>query len=595
MRPEAERFLDVRTVRAVRDGQGAVRTSVPEFFERHPELLRHLHAAASLHEPEATEFDYLWARDTAVWRARIEVTERDGALLDLHPIDSPYGLTTRELQVLTLLAGGLTNVTIAERLGATRRTVATHVEHILAKVGQETRAGAAAVALGRDLLLAADPGTALDALPIGRLWAAVHADGTGPPGALTVPAEPLPPYRPPTPPRPARRRPIRLGSIYPLDGHGADDGRTMRRGADLAVHELNARGGIGGRPIEHVVLPTDITDPRRTLESVDRLLDSDVDAITLGYVAPHHEVQVLERAAEHGSPLLHTMVSPAGPASVAADPRRLGQTFQICAGEDAYGAGFIRTVTGLRDAGGWRPHNRRLLFVLRDTMAGEQNLLRLQRLAQASGWEVAGVLQVSNVGVGWAEVLDTVHREDPAAVLLTTYIEGELLAFLRAFSAAPSPSLLCTVWAPSVPGFLTRVGEVADGLVWSTVIGVYDDAIGAAFARRYLERYGTGPGRASAGIHYDMTHLLASAWSQVRHPWAFEEVTRVLRTMVHRGVAGGYSLSGEGQRGLAYPDDTRDASLAHAHLVYQVQGGRHRLIGPDTHDATAFRAPVRTK
>lgn len=52
-------------------------------------------------------------------------------------------LTRREKEVLRLLRDGLTNAQIALRLSVAERTVATHVEHILQKVGAGNRVEAA--------------------------------------------------------------------------------------------------------------------------------------------------------------------------------------------------------------------------------------------------------------------------------------------------------------------------------------------------------------------------------------------------------------------------------------------------------------------
>ncbi len=54
----------------------------------------------------------------------------------------PAGLTEREVDVLRLLAAGETNRRIARVLGISAKTVGTHVEHIYAKAGVRTRAGA---------------------------------------------------------------------------------------------------------------------------------------------------------------------------------------------------------------------------------------------------------------------------------------------------------------------------------------------------------------------------------------------------------------------------------------------------------------------
>ena len=65
--------------------------------------------------------------------------------------DLPDGLTPREAEVLALIAEGLTNAEIADRLVVSAATVKTHVNHIFAKAGVRDRAQAVVYAYANDL------------------------------------------------------------------------------------------------------------------------------------------------------------------------------------------------------------------------------------------------------------------------------------------------------------------------------------------------------------------------------------------------------------------------------------------------------------
>ena len=62
------------------------------------------------------------------------------------PDTNPFGLTARELEVLRLLAAGLTNREISQALFISQHTAGVHVSHILGKLGVPNRVMAAAVA-----------------------------------------------------------------------------------------------------------------------------------------------------------------------------------------------------------------------------------------------------------------------------------------------------------------------------------------------------------------------------------------------------------------------------------------------------------------
>jgi DNA-binding NarL/FixJ family response regulator len=89
-------------------------------------------------------------------RAAIEAASAGAAALDPTvlrslaapppPAPAPDNLTPREIEVLRLIAGGLSNDEIAARLVVAEATVKTHVNNIFAKIGARDRAQAVAYA-----------------------------------------------------------------------------------------------------------------------------------------------------------------------------------------------------------------------------------------------------------------------------------------------------------------------------------------------------------------------------------------------------------------------------------------------------------------
>ena len=79
--------------------------------------------------------------------AMLAKLRRTHATLPPEAADTPLGaLSERELEVLSLVAEGLTNFAIAQRLVLSEHTVNRHVANILRKLGLPSRAAAASLA-----------------------------------------------------------------------------------------------------------------------------------------------------------------------------------------------------------------------------------------------------------------------------------------------------------------------------------------------------------------------------------------------------------------------------------------------------------------
>jgi DNA-binding NarL/FixJ family response regulator len=119
-----------------------------------------LRAAAAAADGHAPLLDQI---RTLAERARIRLeapadadraAPRDGATPSVEPAGTPapYGLTSRELAVLRLLATGRTNAEIGAELYISPKTAGVHVSNILRKLGVSGRVQAAALAERAGLL-----------------------------------------------------------------------------------------------------------------------------------------------------------------------------------------------------------------------------------------------------------------------------------------------------------------------------------------------------------------------------------------------------------------------------------------------------------
>ena len=535
-----------------------------------PELERFARAFAASGEARLAG---LWRSGQRLCAFELESEHGDRARVELADVEPPHGLTPRELDVVTLVAGGLSNDDIGALLGCGGRTVGKHLERILPKLGQSTRAGVAAVAVEQGLLVLPLPGSgrSLMSLAAGRVQAAAQG------------AAPAPPVRPRRP----RGRYV-IGSAYPRTGPVAADGDEMVNGSALAVSEINARGGIAGRPIEQIVVDVDPLRPESVVQAIESLVNREVDAITAGWMLPEREA--VDAAAPYGCPLLSAFTSEYVAQLVREQQTEYASIFQVCATEAVYGPSFVRWLDELEAVAAWRPATRRLLFIEPRVQSSHMATEPTLRAAERSGWEVE-VRSIPARLERWDGVVRSIHASDPAAVLLAQWLPNEAARFQRAFAAAPTGALVYVVYSPSIPAYVDQAGPAAEGVVWSTVTGSYGDAIGQGFARRFRTAFGREPGRSHAGIAYDEVHVLADAWARVGNPRRFRDVAAELTRVPYRGVNGVYYLKGESHCALSYPETTPDPSLGQAHLVLQIQDGRSRVLAPALYAEAAFRMP----
>lgn len=144
------------------DGSGYPRGLTGAMITRPGRILAAADAYQAMREPRPYRDARSAADAASELRAEVKAGRLDGVAVDAvlqaagHRVgrrrDGPAGLTAREVEVLCLLARGMSNKQIAERLTITTKTAGNHVEHIYSKTGASNRAGASLFAMKHGLL-----------------------------------------------------------------------------------------------------------------------------------------------------------------------------------------------------------------------------------------------------------------------------------------------------------------------------------------------------------------------------------------------------------------------------------------------------------
>ncbi len=378
-----------------------------------------------------------------------------------------------------------------------------------------------------------------------------------------------------------------VGCSFPLTGPLASDGAQMKNGVTLAADEINAAGGVAGKKINLSILDTDVTDPAKIKTSLQKHVNDKVDALYEGYLIQWPASMDIK--ANYGAPSLDASTSIDQVHQINQQPDKYGNIFQIDPPESYYGLGFPGFLNNVKAAGKWKPQNNQIFIVEGDSVYSQTISKFAQSQAPKQGWKIKGVTKVTGGAADWSPSAKKAKDSKAAVVMVTHFAPDDLAKWTKAWAANPGKALVYLQYGPSIPSYLTLAGKAANGIVWATVTGVYNDPVGKIFRSAYKAKFGQSAGFSNSGSGYDGINMLARAWGATGDGQNFKANIAQLKTMIHRGVNGGYWLTKNA--GLAYPAQTPDPGIGQAHLFFQIQSGVHKIIQPAPYVEAPFKNP----
>lgn len=393
--------------------------------------------------------------------------------------------------------------------------------------------------------------------------------------------------------------PIPVGQATPLTGFAAPDGIEFRRGLELACEEINAAGGILGRPLEPHFEDTKEMGDDINVQAVQRLIDRhNAHAIINGYnYGSGNAIQ--EVIADSGIIYVHYDTTLSHNNLVKSDPDRYFGSFQGDPPEYWYGPGFLTFVKGLEDSGQFKRANDKIAIITGPGVYSTNIANAVKEKAPEFGWEVSLFESVTVPISEWGPTLAKIRQDPPAVICNCHFFPQDLAQFMLQFAPDPTPSLIYMQYGPSLAAFREIGKEATQGVIYGTVIAALQDEIGKAFEARYKAKFGADASHLSGCQPYDGCYVWAIAAALAGGPGepGNEEQNRKvaarMNQLIYRGVNGVTRFVPQEQSAYAYPDQTGDPSLGMAHQFLQIQDHTQTpvLIAPWPYETAKFMTP----
>jgi branched-chain amino acid transport system substrate-binding protein len=392
---------------------------------------------------------------------------------------------------------------------------------------------------------------------------------------------------------------IPVGQAAPLTDFAAADGVEFKNGLTLACEEINALGGILGRPLEPYFEDTVQMGDATNVQAVQRLIDRrSVHAVINGYNVGSGAV-IQDVIADSGIIYVHYDTTIAHNNLIKSNPKKYFGSFQGDPAEFWYGSGLLDYLKALSASGQWKPANDKVAII---TSAGVYSVNIANAVKEKSGqygWKVS-LFETVNVPISeWGPTLAKIRQEPPGLIVITHFYPGDLAQFMIQFVRNPTPSLVYMQYGPSIPAFRDVGKEAVNGVLYATVIAALQDEIGNDFEKRYKAKFGANAGHLSGCQPYDGAYIWAAAAAMAGgtgepgNDAQNRKVADRMRAMIHRGVCGTTRFIASEQAAYQYPAQTKDPSLGMPHQFLQIQDFKKgpALIGPELYATGKFMTP----
>jgi branched-chain amino acid transport system substrate-binding protein len=325
--------------------------------------------------------------------------------------------------------------------------------------------------------------------------------------------------------------PIKIGAPLPLTGAYAADGEHMQMGLKMAVAELNAAGGLLGRPVELKIFDIQELLPETVAASAASLLEKEkVDVVIEGYGGYGPDFEAFGAASE--VPFIHGSGSVRAADMVKTDPAKYGNMFQVFPVEAEYGKRAWEGMVQFQDKYTY-PNNK--IAILHGDLEWDLNYTAaVAAEAEAAGWQVVLNETFPYGTTDWGSILTKIRAEQPAAIVCSVLSVADISSFVKQFMENPTPSLLDISYMVVFTETQDAVGEDLVGVMGYVTSYVTPSAEHDAWKARFKEMFDMDVPLTTPPSTYDSVMVWAEAVKAVGDPTKYAEISDYIKNNPYR-------------------------------------------------------------
>ncbi len=393
--------------------------------------------------------------------------------------------------------------------------------------------------------------------------------------------------------------PVVVGGPLPLTGLVAADGIEFKRGLEMATDEINALGGILGRPIELAIEDTESKGDDVIARAGQRLIDRSKASVLISGYNLGSSTALPEVASDASVLYLHADTVVAHNELIKSDPKKFWGSFQYDPAETYYGIAYLQYLKNLEDSGQFTPPNNKIA-VITGPIAYSINIANAIRDNAAKlGYEVSLFESVQAPTSEWGPTLAKLREDPPGMIAVTHFFPQDQAQFMLQFINDPTNSLIYMQYGASLGAFRDIAGDASEGVLYATTIGALQDEIGSKFSADYIARFGenvspNGGGQTYSALYtYAIAAALAGGAGTAYEEEQNRKISDRLKALIYRSPMGTVRMDLETQSAYSYPAQTKDPSLGMPHIFSQIKDKAEtgQIVAPAPYDVASFSLP----